>query len=163
MTWEQIAELHAGGVTFGSHTSTHEILTMVPTAQAEQEIVSLSRGSFSKSSVVRAHLFSYPNGDYSEQVRELVAQGRIQVRFPESGTRRVDARLRSFSYPRVNVCEYHLVDSKGDFSPLIFDYAVVWSAAKGLLSQMLSKPFEEMPRGRRHSSGKAWDQPTRSQ
>ena len=40
MTWEQIAELHAGGVTFGSHTSTHEILTTVPAAQAEREIVS---------------------------------------------------------------------------------------------------------------------------
>src|ERR1041385_489909 len=33
MTWQQIQELHSGGVTFGSHTSTHEILTTIPAAQ----------------------------------------------------------------------------------------------------------------------------------
>jgi hypothetical protein len=43
-----------------------------------------------------------------------------------------------FLIPRVNVCEYHMVDSKGNFSPLIFDYAVVWSAAKGLLYRLMA-------------------------
>ena len=40
-----------------------------------------------------------------------------------------------YRVPRVNVCEYHLVDTRGSFSPLIFDYAVVWNAAKGLMAK----------------------------
>ncbi len=49
-----------------------------------------------------------------------------------------------FLIPRVNVCEYHLVDSRGNFSPLIFDYAVVWSAAKGLLARLLTSRREKL-------------------
>jgi peptidoglycan/xylan/chitin deacetylase (PgdA/CDA1 family) len=134
MTWEQIAELHAGGVRFGSHTSTHEILTVIPTAQAEEEIA-LSRGLIEQKLNAPCSLFSYPNGDCSDPVRGLVAGAGYKFAFlnqdPGVWTRGCDP----FLIPRVNVCEYHLVDSKGDFSSLIFDYAVVWSAAKGLLAQ----------------------------
>jgi peptidoglycan/xylan/chitin deacetylase (PgdA/CDA1 family) len=137
MSWQQIVKLHAGGVTFGSHTSTHEILTMVPAAQAEQEIA-CSREAIQKKLGGSCHLFSYPNGDCSEDVRGLVARAGYKFAFlnqePGVWTRDCDP----FLIPRVNVCEYHLVDSKGNFSPLIFQYAVVWSAAKGLLLQMLS-------------------------
>jgi peptidoglycan/xylan/chitin deacetylase (PgdA/CDA1 family) len=137
MTWEQIAELHAGGVTFGSHTSTHEILTTIPAVQAEQEIAS-SREAIQQKLQASCSLFSYPNGDYSELVRDMVAAAGYKYAFlnqePGVWTRDCDPLL----IPRVNVCEYHLVDSKGEFSPLIFDYAVVWNAAKGLLAQLLT-------------------------
>ncbi|HEY3767864.1 MAG TPA: polysaccharide deacetylase family protein [Candidatus Angelobacter sp.] len=145
MTWEQIAELHAGGVRFGSHTSTHEILTVIPVAQAEQEITS-SRTQIEKSLSAPCLLFSYPNGDCSEPVRGLVARAGYKFAFlnqcPGVWTRACDP----FLIPRVNVCEYHMVDSKGNFSPLIFDYAVVWSAAKGLLAQMLSGSWKNLQR-----------------
>jgi peptidoglycan/xylan/chitin deacetylase (PgdA/CDA1 family) len=134
MTWQQIQELHSGGVTFGSHTSTHEILTMVPAAQAEKEIVS-SRALIQEKLKVPCSLFSYPNGDYSMHVRGLVAAAGYKFAFlnqvPGVWTRDCDPLL----IPRVNICEYHLVDANGNFSPLIFDYAVVWDAAKGLLAQ----------------------------
>ncbi|HEY5027010.1 MAG TPA: polysaccharide deacetylase family protein [Candidatus Angelobacter sp.] len=137
MTWEQIAELHAGGVTFGSHTSTHEILTTIPAVQAEREIAS-SREAIQQKLQASCSLFSYPNGDYSELVRDMVAAAGYKYAFlnqePGVWTRDCDPLL----IPRVNVCEYHLVDSKGEFSPLIFDYAVVWNAAKGLLAQLLT-------------------------
>jgi peptidoglycan/xylan/chitin deacetylase (PgdA/CDA1 family) len=134
MTWEQIAELHAGGVRFGSHTSTHEILTVIPVAQAEEEIAE-SRALIEQKLRAACSLFSYPNGDCSVPVRALVADAGYKLAFlnqdPGVWTRDCDP----FLIPRVNVCEYHLVDSKGNFSPLIFDYAVVWSAAKGLLAR----------------------------
>jgi peptidoglycan/xylan/chitin deacetylase (PgdA/CDA1 family) len=134
MSWQQISELHAGGVTFGSHTSTHEILTVIPATQAEQEITS-SRAHIEQKLNTACALFSYPNGDCSEPVRDLVEQAGYKLAFlnqcPGVWTRDCDPYL----IPRVNVCEYHLVDSKGNFSPLIFDYAVVWNAAKGLLAQ----------------------------
>jgi peptidoglycan/xylan/chitin deacetylase (PgdA/CDA1 family) len=134
MTWEQVAELQEGGVTFGSHTSTHEILTSIPVAQANKEITD-SRLSIKEKLNTPCLLFSYPNGDWSAPVRDLVARAGYQFAFtnqdPGVWIRECDPLL----IPRVNVCEYHLVDAKGNFSPLIFDYAVVWSAAKGLLAQ----------------------------
>jgi peptidoglycan/xylan/chitin deacetylase (PgdA/CDA1 family) len=149
MTWEQIAELHAGGVRFGSHTSTHEILTVVPTAQAEEEI-GQSRGLIEQKLNAPCSLFSYPNGDCSDPVRGLVARAGYKLAFlnqdPGVWTRECDP----FLIPRVNVCEYHLVDSKGNFSPLIFDYTVVWSAAKGLLAQARTT-FLQKGQGRWHS------------
>jgi peptidoglycan/xylan/chitin deacetylase (PgdA/CDA1 family) len=147
MTWEQIAELHRGGVTFGSHTSTHEILTILPVAQAEQEIV-LSREVIQQKLNAACFLFSYPNGDYSTEVRDVVVQAGYKFAFlnqdPGVWTRECDPYL----IPRVNVCEYHLVDAKGEFSPLIFNYAVVWSAAKGLLSLMVANRLRKFQSGR---------------
>jgi peptidoglycan/xylan/chitin deacetylase (PgdA/CDA1 family) len=154
MTWEQIAELQARGVIFGSHTSTHEILTTVTAPRAEQEIVS-SREAIQQKLGNSCELFSYPNGDYSDQVRDLVAQAGYKFAFlnqePGVWTRDCDP----FLIPRVNICEYHLVDSKGNFSPTIFNYAVVWSAARGLLTQMLSNRLKKFQRSSQ-ASGKTW-------
>lgn len=135
MTWEQIAELYAGGVTFGSHTKTHEVLTTIPAAQAEDEIMD-SRKIIEGRLPAACLLFSYPNGNYSAEVRSSTAHAGYKYAFtnqtPGVWTRDCDPYL----VPRVNVCETHMVDAKGNFSPLIFNYAVVWSAAKGLISQM---------------------------
>lgn len=162
MTWQQIQELHSGGVTFGSHTSTHEILTMVPTAQAEKEIVS-SRHLIQEKLKVPCSFFSYPNGDYSMQVRGLVAAAGYKFAFlnqaPGVWTRDCDPLL----IPRVNVCEYHLVNAKGDFSPLIFDYAVVWSAAKGLLAQMWRARRQRRKNNRQAGTPGLWKQSGKKQ
>ena len=162
MTWQQIQELHSGGVTFGSHTSTHEILTTIPAAQAEKEIVS-SRDLIQKKLKVPCSLFSYPNGDCSAQVRGLVAAAGYKFAFlnqePGVWTRACDP----FLVPRVNVCEYHLVDAKGNFSPLIFNYAVVWNAAKGLLAQMWKANRQKRKNKRQTGAPGLWKQSGKNQ
>jgi len=162
MTWQQIQELQSGGVTFGSHTSTHEILTMVPAAQAEKEIVS-SRERIQEKLKVPCSLFSYPNGDCSAQVRGLVAAAGYKFAFlnqdPGVWTRDCDPLL----IPRVNVCEYHLVDTKGNFSPLIFNYAVVWNAAKGLLAQMWKANRQRRKNNRQTGTPGLWKQSGKNQ
>ena len=89
-------------------------------------------------------LFSYPNGDYSAGVRHLVQCSGYKLAFtnqdPGVWTENTDAYL----IPRVNVCEYHLVDSRGNFSPLMFDYAVVWNAAKGMLTRTREQYFRKL-------------------
>lgn len=143
MAWEQVSQLDRQGVGFGSHTSTHEILTAIPLAQAEDEIAG-SRERIERELGKPCRLFSYPNGDCSEAVRELVQRAGYQLAFlnqdPGVWTQDCDPYL----IPRVNVCEYHLVDANGKFSPLIFDYAVVWSAAKGLMRQTLNKSVRKL-------------------
>ena len=162
MSWQQIQELHSGGVTFGSHTSTHEILTMISAAQAEKEIVS-SRDLIQEKLKVPCSLFSYPNGDCSPQVRGLVAAAGYKFAFlnqdPGVWTRDCDP----FLIPRVNVCEYHLVDAKGNFSPLIFKYAVVWNAAKGLLAQMWKANRQRRKNKRQTGTPGLWKQSGKNQ
>jgi peptidoglycan/xylan/chitin deacetylase (PgdA/CDA1 family) len=140
MTWEQAKELDRNGVGFGSHTSTHEILTAVPLAQAEEEITG-SRERIEQKLGKPCLLFSYPNGDCSNDVRNLVQRTGYEFAFlnQDAGvwTRECDPYL----VPRVNVCEYHLVDARGRFSPLIFEYAVVWNAVKGSLWSALVRKF----------------------
>ena len=157
MTWQQVAELQAGGITFGSHTSTHEILTSVSVAQADKEI-NESRSLIKQRLNTSCLLFSYPNGDWSAPVRDLVASAGYQFAFtnqdPGVWTRDCDPLL----IPRVNVCEYHLADAKGNFSPLIFEYAVVWSAAKGLLAQSRNKFRRKIQRQSQDGAGKQWKQ-----
>jgi peptidoglycan/xylan/chitin deacetylase (PgdA/CDA1 family) len=145
MTWQQIAELQSGGVSFGSHTITHEILTAIPLARAEEEIAG-SRRRIEEKLGTPCRLFSYPNGDFSDEVRDLVERAGYSFAFlnqdPGIWTRDCDPYL----VPRINVCEYHLVDAKGNFSPLIFEYAVVWNAAKGSLAGMRAAFFNKLRR-----------------
>ncbi len=143
MTWEQIARLHASGVIFGSHTSTHEILTTIPIAQAEAEIFN-SRELIEQKLQTACRLFSYPNGDCSEKIRDLVIRAGYEMAFlnqePGVWTRECDL----FLIPRVNVCENHLVNARGDFSRLMFDYAVVWNAAKGLMAHTVRNDLRKV-------------------
>jgi peptidoglycan/xylan/chitin deacetylase (PgdA/CDA1 family) len=144
-TWEQARELDRLGVRFGSHTSTHEILTAVPLEEAEQEICG-SRARIEEELNKRCELFSYPNGDCSAEVRNLVESAGYNLAFlnqsPGVWTRDCDR----YQIPRVNVCEFHLVNPAGKFSPLVFDYAVVWSAAKGLMKESWRKQFGKLRR-----------------
>ena len=150
MTWEQVAQLQAGGATVGSHTSTHEILTCVAEGQAREEITA-SRGLIERQLGADCSLFSYPNGNCSPPVRDLAARAGYKLAFlnqkPGAWTQHCDPYL----VPRVNVCESHLVNAQGRFSPPIFEYAVVWKAARGLFLERCAD-FLGRLRGKRRSA-----------
>jgi peptidoglycan/xylan/chitin deacetylase (PgdA/CDA1 family) len=135
MTWQEIERLQAGGVTFGSHTCTHEILTRIPPERAMEEITH-SRELIEKRLGAPCLLFAYPNGNSSKQVREMVQRAGYKLAFvndcPEVWTVANDP----CQVPRVNICEYHLIGVDGNFSPLIFEYAVLWSAVKNCWADM---------------------------
>lgn len=143
MTWEQIEELKAGGVVFGSHTSTHEILTRIPLSQANEE-VQTSREVITQRLGAACDVFAYPNGDSSPETRSLVEKAGYRRaflnQFPGIWSRDTDP----FAIPRVNICEYHLVDKDGNFSPLIFDYAVIWATAKCHFQSKLASTFQKL-------------------
>jgi peptidoglycan/xylan/chitin deacetylase (PgdA/CDA1 family) len=145
MTWEQIARLQSGGVCFGSHTTTHEILTTVPLDRAQQEI-SGSRRIIEEKLGTPCRLFAYPNGDFSREVRDLVQRAGYSFAFVNQDPGIWTSDCDPYLVPRINVCEYHLVDANGKFSPLIFEYAVVWNAVKGSLAKMRAAAFEKLRR-----------------
>jgi peptidoglycan/xylan/chitin deacetylase (PgdA/CDA1 family) len=146
MTWEQTEQLHAGGVTFGSHSTTHEILTHIPANEAEREITT-SRELIENRLRSACALFAYPNGNCSPEVRDLVEKAGYRLAFlndqPGVWVRDCDP----YMIPRVNVCEHHLMNAKGRFSPLIFEYTVLLRAAEGMLASRWSAWFGKSKAG----------------
>ena len=125
MSWSQLIELSRAGVTFGSHTQRHEILTKIPLKQVEKE-VSESKSAL-EAQVGDCSVFSYPNGDVSSEVRDAVVRSGYELAFHNSpGVWRKDGD--PFLIPRINLCEETVTGPDGGFSPLAFDYRVFWNA-----------------------------------
>jgi peptidoglycan/xylan/chitin deacetylase (PgdA/CDA1 family) len=125
MTWADVKEMANAGIAFGSHTNTHPILTDISDRDAAQEMTE-------SKSAIEAQLntcpwFAYPNGDWSQSVRDLAARAGYQVAFAnspgiwETGTDR-------FSVPRINLWEGSLAGWGGRFSRIALEYAIFWTA-----------------------------------
>lgn len=72
VTWEQAREMADSGIEFGSHTTHHIILTGVSTEDAETEVTG-SKKTIEERLGRPCDLFCYPNGDFNNEVRSLVA------------------------------------------------------------------------------------------
>ena len=124
MTWDEMRALRDAGVVFGSHTQSHQILTAVPLEEAWREITE-AKEEIEKKLRGACAFFSYPNGDWSPEIRNLVARAGYTLAFtnrPGAWTRECD-RL---SIPRVNIWEGKIVGPLGSFSPIAFEYATFW-------------------------------------
>jgi peptidoglycan/xylan/chitin deacetylase (PgdA/CDA1 family) len=71
ITWAEAREMSAAGVTFGSHSATHRILTQLDADEARREIEG-SWATLRAKSVATVPVFCYPNGDWSAQVARAV-------------------------------------------------------------------------------------------
>lgn len=126
VSWEQLADMAGAGVTIGSHTQTHQILTTVPESEAWSEICT-SRASIERGLNRACPLFSYPNGNDSPHLRRLVAAAGYDLAFTMAqGAWRPASD--PYAIPRLNVCEENVVGPNGRFSRLRFEYAVFWQA-----------------------------------
>jgi len=73
LSWQDVRTLAANGITIGSHTNTHPILSLLPNADADREIGS-SRAVIEEHLSNRCDLFAYPNGTVSDFTDEHVSQ-----------------------------------------------------------------------------------------
>jgi peptidoglycan/xylan/chitin deacetylase (PgdA/CDA1 family) len=122
--------LRDAGVKFGSHTQSHEILTRVPPGKAYRELKE-SKREVEERLGDSCLLFSYPNGDWSQPVRDFVAQ--LGYRFAFTNQQGVWTReCDPFLIPRVNLWEGALIGPRGRFSAAAFDYVVFWRASRTL-------------------------------
>ncbi len=75
LSWEELQVMASSGISIGAHTITHPILTRVPEAEAQREIVEARRILTERLGVPVTH-FAYPNGeagDFSPRIERLVA------------------------------------------------------------------------------------------
>ena len=130
LSWEQIAEMDRGGVAFGAHTQTHQILTVVPESMARLEILE-SKATVERELDKSCDLFAYPNGNHSHETRRLLKEAGFALAF----TTRKGAWTNAsdpLAVPRVNMSESDVAGPTGRFSPAMFEYSAFWKAARPL-------------------------------
>jgi peptidoglycan/xylan/chitin deacetylase (PgdA/CDA1 family) len=72
LNWDEVQEMRKDGITIGSHSHTHPILSQMPIREAKDEILN-SKKVVEKNVDMRVKHFSFPNGreeDFSEELRD---------------------------------------------------------------------------------------------
>ena len=91
MTWDQLREMAAHGITIGSHTMTHAYLPDMGLDAARREIVD-SKAMLEKELGRRVDYLAYPTGGFSKEIMSLVVEAGYKAAF--STNRGCDRRTR---------------------------------------------------------------------
>ncbi len=83
LSWEEIGEMSRGGIDFGSHGLTHEILTNISAVEVRKEILE-SRRIIEERVQKSVYAFSYPNGDHDPVVRKYIGECGYEIAFGTS-------------------------------------------------------------------------------
>ena len=74
LDWDEIKEMHDSGISFGSHTVTHPILSTLSIDRTKMEVYG-SKKTIEEKLGIPAKAFAYPNGgrgDFNEDIKTLV-------------------------------------------------------------------------------------------
>lgn len=108
LTWNQLRQLANDGVTLGSHTRTHPILTQISAIQIREEIRK-SQQDLKREIGYALPIFCYPNGDHNDVVTKILRAEGISLAFTVlPGENRLDSadllRLRrTCIWPRTSL------------------------------------------------------------
>jgi peptidoglycan/xylan/chitin deacetylase (PgdA/CDA1 family) len=80
MSWDEIRDMATNGISFASHGKSHVILTRLPRPEVEREARE-SRTTIQELLGLPVTAFSFPNGDYSEDVIDIVRNCGYKVAF----------------------------------------------------------------------------------
>jgi peptidoglycan/xylan/chitin deacetylase (PgdA/CDA1 family) len=84
LTWEMIREMHAAGVTIGSHSRSHAFLTNESLARVVDEVKG-SKDALEAKLSAPVDFFAYPNGDYDSDIKKIVMQSGYKHAFTICG------------------------------------------------------------------------------
>lgn len=71
LSWEEVREMSENGISFGSHTLTHPLLTRLPSKQAQKEI-HLSKEIIEQQVRKPVITFAYPSGNFDAHIERMV-------------------------------------------------------------------------------------------
>ncbi len=141
VSWGDIREMSAAGVTIGCHTHTHQILTTVPAETARQEIRGAKR-AIEAALGKPCDLFAYPNGNHSASTRSLLTEEGIIAAFTtQRGAWTADSD--TMAIPRFNICEATVTGVTGKFSAARFEYNIFWKAWRTLRREPAPAPLPQ--------------------
>jgi peptidoglycan/xylan/chitin deacetylase (PgdA/CDA1 family) len=130
MSWVAVRQLAEQGICIGSHTQTHQILTMIPPDSARRELRE-SKASIESTLSQCCDTFAYPNGNCSLETRSLVAE----VGYKLAVTTIAGAWTKDcdpLAIPRVNIFEEKVIGWNRRFSPAMFEYSTFWKAWRAM-------------------------------
>jgi len=114
MDWEMVRTLDASGITIGSHTQTHALLTEESLERAANQTVG-SMYTLSDRLKHPIRHFAYPDGRFNAAVVSAVAQA--GYRYGYGTCLRRDPRYPNLTIPRTLLWERSCVDGREEFSP----------------------------------------------
>lgn len=114
LTWDMVSEMHRAGVTIGSHTRTHPILTHETSARVADELRSSREAIETRLGSTVSH-FAYPDGAFDGPVVSAVASAGYRFAYTACGHR--DADHPAQTIPRRVLWEHSCLDARGRFSP----------------------------------------------
>lgn len=116
MTWEMTIEMHQAGITVGSHTASHALLTNESAARVYDEVFeSRRRLEVRLGSPVRH--FAYPDGRFNRTAVRAVRLAGYKCAFTTCEHR--DRRQPLLTIPRRVFWEHSAVDTRGRFVPAL--------------------------------------------
>lgn len=118
MTWEQAREMSRDGVEFGGHTVTHPLLPYEPNVLVERELHDCKE-AIESTLGIKVRAFAYPNGDWDERIRGLVAASGYQCAFTTQGGWHQPGQNRH-TIRRILLHEGNVTGHNGEFSPAMF-------------------------------------------
>jgi glycosyltransferase involved in cell wall biosynthesis/peptidoglycan/xylan/chitin deacetylase (PgdA/CDA1 family) len=113
LTWDDVARMSRAGLTIGSHTSTHAILTRESQVRGIEETAA-SRGEIERRLGVPVRHFAYPDGSFDgSAVRAVAAAG---YRYAYTGCRHRDPDHPLLTLPRRVLWEGSTLGALGHFA-----------------------------------------------
>ena len=73
LNWDEVREMAGKGMTFGSHSSSHRIMTQIPLSDVKKELID-SRKTMLEQGIKPVPVFCYPNGNFDRDIQELVRE-----------------------------------------------------------------------------------------
>jgi len=84
LTWDEVNRMSAQGITFGSHSWSHTILTRVPDGEIEREL-HRSWNILQDRTAAHVPAFCYPGGEFDDRIKALVLRSGYQAAFGWTG------------------------------------------------------------------------------
>jgi peptidoglycan/xylan/chitin deacetylase (PgdA/CDA1 family) len=116
LTWDMIETMHQEGITIGSHTKSHTLLTSESPETAKEQLVDSKRILEGKLNTVVKH-FAYPDGRFNSPVVQAVKSA--GYRFAYGICRRADQSFPLLTISRKVLWERACINAWGRFSPSI--------------------------------------------
>jgi peptidoglycan/xylan/chitin deacetylase (PgdA/CDA1 family) len=113
LTWEMLDEIRRAGITIGSHTRTHVLMTKESSQRVTEEAAG-SREEIKGRLGTSVEHFAYPSGVFDTAAVDAVAAA--GYRFGYTTCSHHDARLPQLTVPRIILWENSCRDSLGRFS-----------------------------------------------
>lgn len=118
LTWEMIETMHRGGITIGSHTMSHRLLTSETLDTASAELMGSKRELEDRLQFPVKH-FAYPDGRFNAGVVQAVKGAGYKYAYGICHSR--DENLPLLTIPRKVLWERSCLNILGRFSPAVMN------------------------------------------